>query len=156
MDRATGDDHLLNMIHGEFDPATAKPYVAVAIQVIGAPTRLKFDFLIDSGASDIILSLSHARRLGVTASLLKPRIGTHGIGGSVNMHPVQAYLQFTGVSRAYVYPDITILVPEQTQAGSRVPTIIGQALLKTWKLTLCHIDDEVIIEPRPCPDLLIP
>ena len=71
------------------------------------------------------------------------------------MHPIQAHLQFTGVSRPYVYPSITILVPERTQPGSRVPSLMGQSMLKTWKLTLCHGDDEVIIEPRPCPDLLV-
>ena len=67
------------MIYGRFDSVTAKPYVTVAVQVHPASRRLNIDFLIDTGASDIVLCHADASRLGILSSLPGSLVATHGL-----------------------------------------------------------------------------
>ena len=134
------------MIYGNFD-SKWRPYVNGEMRIQEARLRKNVSFLLDTGASDIIISSNDAKSLGVDYHRLAPLVSLSGIGGAALAHPGFADMTFVGKGVIYKYSRVPIYILEAS-GNATVPSLLGQEMLKRWKMTFCFDTSEIIISPR--------
>ena len=134
------------MIFGNFDSG-GRPYINGEVGIQEARLRRNVSFLLDTGASDIIISSNDARLLGVDYHRLASPVSLSGIGGTALAHPGVADMVFVGQGVVYTYSRVPIYVL-QASGNATAPSLLGQEMLKRWKMTFCFDISEIIISPR--------
>jgi hypothetical protein len=108
-------------------------------------------FLIDTGASNILLQPHDGRNMKVPYGTFSYAAGPQGIGASqTDVHSVKAEVTFRDDQFYYIYDVVVdILDPSTAKAGN--PTLLGRSVLHQWRITYDHAKQILDIEPtQPC------
>ena len=142
-------------IRGRFD-ATGKPLVRAELRVHGAQRRGQLDFIIDTGATDIILSHTDAVNLRVNFHLLQAPVKGQGLNGSLDLYEGRADLIFTDRGSVYDYLNTRIFIPGSPRGNYEAPSLLGQEILRNWRMIICFDKAEMTIEPNQPPSFGFP
>ena len=134
------------MIHGWFD-AQGRPYVfaAVTLPRLGFTRRVRL--LVDTGAD--VTSLQLMDRQDIAYDLLGDISETAGIGGISEYYREPAFVTFRDhdESNLQVYR-MLIDIARPTQYNDSVPSLLGQVILKNWRVIHERFASELTFEVR--------
>jgi predicted aspartyl protease len=108
-------------------------------------------FLLDTGATDVVITPMDSRRLGINQSMLSDPITMNGMGGGSDAHPLQAELAFVSGGHSYVYR-LNVLIAIPTQGNGLVPSLLGRVILWRWNMAICHDNLSAQLDPSSWDD----
>jgi hypothetical protein len=108
-------------------------------------------FLIDTGASNILLQPHDGRNIKVPYGNISFTAGPQGIGASqAGAYSASAEVTFTDGQYRYSY-DVLVDILDPNTAKSLNPTLLGRSILHQWRIVYDHPNQILDIEPtQPC------
>ena len=139
------------VIYGHYrpePPATPSPYVTARVSFPRFDVQGEVGFLIDSGATGVILHSSEVETLAIPHDLLQssPVRRSRGIGGVRRYYSEPGTLSFDTES-ATLWCDLDILIEDDTAAPSRIPSLLGRDFLNRCDVRLNYHAGLVSLAP---------
>ena len=134
------------MIRGWFDEM-GRPLVLVGVDIPRLNFRKRISLLIDTGADRTALHPGDCD--GMPYTLLGNVSESRGIGGSSRYYGESARIYFWDRERSYfhVYRQV-IDIAEPSEANSLVPSLLGQDILRYWRVVHDRPTNTLTFEPR--------
>lgn len=135
------------MIVGRFEHG--RPFLRGDILIPRFGVQVVVDFLVDTGADVTCL---HPKD-GIPAQVPFGRLGnlasSRGIGGQSAYFVEQAVLSFRDASGRPIYEyDANLYVGKPEDVSDRIPSLLGQDVLKRWRLVHDPAVDILEVQPR--------
>ena len=134
------------MIDGSFDQF-GRPYVQGRLALPRLRVDNYIDFLVDTGADITTLHPRDAYLMRVTFNRLRPGTPIVGMGGVAASFEEPAVLVFQDGEFIRVYTTV-IAIPEPGTHNMRLPTVLGQDILKKWRMVHDKSRDRLTFTPQ--------
>ena len=139
------------IIHGFYKPeppAIPSPYVSAYVSVPRFRIWKSVDFLIDSGATGVMLHLDDARRLGIPQELLRANVvrRSMGVGGVQRYFAEPGSLSFD-IGALALRCDLNIHIIDDRAARSNIPSLLGRDFLNRCDVRLNYYTGLVSLAP---------
>ena len=139
------------VIHGFYKPippATPSPYVSAYVSLPRFDVQRQVDFLIDSGATGVMLHSDDVRDMNIPIELLRANAGRNslGIGGVQRYFSEPGSLSF-GVGASTLRCNLNIHIIDDRAARSRIPSLLGRDFLNLCDVRLNYHAGLVSLAP---------
>ena len=121
------------MIAGWFDPANGSPYVKGTVHFPRLRLFAEETFLVDTGSTTTTINPVETFRIPIDLSRLELGKQIYGVAGGYTELQEEGILIFrdSGLDRIY---SLSIGVMPPTPASIRVPSLLGQDILRYWRM----------------------
>ena len=139
------------VIHGFYKPeppAIPSPYVSAYVSLPRFRIWRSVDFLIDSGATGVMLHSEDVRQLGIPQELLRADAvrNSLGVGGVRRYFAEPGSLSFD-IGPLILRCDLNIHIIDDTAAPSRIPSLLGRDFLNRCDVRLNYHAGLVSLAP---------
>ena len=134
--------------YGPEPPAIPSPYVLARVSFPRFDVRGRVRFLIDSGATGVILHSADVEPLRIPRNLLQSSAvrRSRGIGGIQRYFSEPGRLSFN-IGSATLWCDLDILIEDDNAAPSRIPSLLGRDFLNLCDVRLNYHTGIVSLSP---------
>ena len=139
------------VIHGFYKPippATPSPYVSAYVSLPRFDIQRQVDFLIDSGATGVMLNSEDVRDMNIPMELLRANAvrRSRGIGGVQRYFSEPGSLSF-GVGSSTLRCNLDLYIIDDSTAPPRIPSLLGRDFLNLCDVRLNYHAGLVSLSP---------
>jgi len=134
------------MIQGcSFDPL-GRVYVPAQVEIYGTMSSSPISFLVDTGATDIVMSFDDGKKLQIDYPGLGAAQPLSTLGGAMKAYRLSGLITFLHNGLGCVYQK-DIYVAEPSSANMGQPSLLGQVILRHWSISVCYRASRIELEP---------
>ena len=135
------------MIVGRFE--RGRPFLRGDVLVPRIGVRAVVNFLVDTGADVTCLHPKDSVPAHVPFERLGNLAASRGIGGQSAYFVERAVLSFRGADGRPIYEyDVDLYIGRPEDVSNWLPSLLGQDVLKRWRMVHDPASDELEIQPR--------